>query len=253
MTDGYRVVWADEFKSGPRPDPTNWVFENGLKRNEEAQLYQEANARIERGKLVIEARRERVAIPGYKPGSDRWNEKSPFAEYTSASLTTEGKHSWLYGRFEMRARIDTRLGLWPAFWTLGAEREWPQSGEIDIMEFYRGKLLANVAWATERRWTAKWASTSTPLEKLGNSRWASKFHLWRMDWDEEKIELSVDGKALNRLELAKAVNPDGFNPFHQPHYLLLNLAVGGQNGGDPSGTEFPAKFEVDFVRVSQKV
>lgn len=252
MSGEYRVVWADQFKNGSRPDPKSWTFERGLVRNEEAQLYTESNARIERGKLVIEARRERVPNPGYKPGSDRWNEKSAFAEYTSASLKTEGKRVWLYGRFEMRARIDVRAGLWPAFWTLGVEREWPSNGEIDIMEYYRGNLLANVAWGTDRRWTAKWASVKTPLEKLGGEGWARRFHTWRMDWDADTIELSVDGQVLNRVEVAKASNPDGFHPFRQPHYLLLNLAVGGQNGGDPSGTEFPAKFEIDYVRVLQK-
>ena len=253
MPDRYRLVWADEFGRGARPDPANWTFERGLVRNEEAQLYCEENARIERGTLVIEARRERLKNPGYRAGSDRWNEKSEFAEYTSASLKTEGKRAWQYGRFELRGRIDTRLGLWPAFWTLGTRGEWPACGEIDVMEFYRGNLLANAAWGTERRWTAKWASTSRPLTAFNDPKWNERFHVWRMDWTEESIALFVDDRLFNRVDLAKTNNPDGVNPFRQPHYLLLNLAVGGQNGGDPSKTDFPAKFEIDWVRVSQKV
>ena len=76
------------------------------------------------------------------PGSSDWKKSREYAEYTSASLITKGLHSWKYGRFEMRGRIDTRDGLWPAFWTLGTARPWPANGKIDIMEYYRGILLA---------------------------------------------------------------------------------------------------------------
>ena len=74
-----------------------------------------------------------------------------------------------------------------------------------------------------------------------------------MDWDERAIVLSVDGERLNEVHLSRTVNQDGSatNPFHQPHYLLLNLAIGGTQGGDPSKTTFPARFEVDYVRVYQ--
>ena len=247
----YKLVWAEEFdKPGPL-DPKNWKFEHGFVRNEEHQFYQEANAWCEKGHLIIEGRRERVKNPAFKPGSSSWRENREFAEVTSASLNTSGLQSWLYGRFEMRAKIDTQLGLWPAFWTLGVEGEWPSNGEVDIMEFYRGQLLANVAWGTNKRWNAKWASNKIPLESLGKD-WSKKFHTWRMDWDETAIELSVDGKVLNRLELKTAVNPDGKCPFKQPHYLLVNLSVGGQNGGDFSKTAFPTRYEIDFIRVYQK-
>jgi beta-glucanase (GH16 family) len=75
-----------------------------------------------------------------------------------------------------------------------------------------------------------------------------------MDWDARAIALSVDGKRLNEVELSRTINRDGTNrsPFHQPHYLLVNLAVGGTQGGDPSKTAFPARFEVDYVRVYQR-
>ena len=98
------------------------------------------------GLLIIEARRERVANTGYEAGAGNWQRSREFAEYSSASVTTRGLHSWRYGRFEMRGRIDTRAGLWPAFWTLGIAGDWPHNGEIDIMEYDRGILLANVAW-----------------------------------------------------------------------------------------------------------
>lgn len=248
----YKLVWAEEFDRPGPPDPKNWVFEHGFVRNEEDQFYQEANAWCEKSLLVIEARREQVKNPDYKPGSKNWRTQREFSEITSASLKTEGLHSWLYGRFELRARIDTQPGLWPAFWTLGNAGEWPSNGEIDIMEFYRGDLLANVAWGTKRRWNAKWDSTKTPVASLGKD-WHKKFHTWRMDWDEREIVLSVDGKVLNRTLLTDATNPDGTCPFKQPHYLLVNLAVGGQNGGDFSQTAFPTRYEIDYIRVYQNV
>jgi beta-glucanase (GH16 family) len=249
----WKLVWADEFDKDGKPDPKNWKFEKGFVRNNEHQWYQPDNARCEKGLLIIEGRRERKPNPNYKPGSQDWRTNREFIEYTASCLITEGLHSWQYGRFEMRARIDTRPGLWPAFWTLGVNGEWPSNGEIDIMEFYRGKLLANAAWGTDRRWVASWDSFTKPITEF-DADWSSKFHVWRMDWDEDSIRLYVDDKLLNEVDLSKTINKDkeGKNPFRQPHYLLLNLAIGGTNGGDPAKTEFPARFEVDYVRVYQK-
>jgi beta-glucanase (GH16 family) len=84
--------------------------------------------------------------------------------------------------------------------------------------------------------------------------WSKRFHLWRMDWDERSIRLYVDGLLLNTTDLSETINGDaeGKNPFHQPHYMILNLAIGGMNGGDPSSTPFPTRFEVDYVRVYQR-
>lgn len=249
----WKLVWADEFSTYGPPDARKWNFEAGFARNEEAQWYQLQNAWCRAGILTIEARREKKPNPDFEAGSSDWKKKRPFAEYTSSSLTTLGLHSWRYGRFEMRARIDTRSGLWPAFWTVGTQGEWPSSGEIDIMEFYRAKVLANVAWGTSQRWNARWDSTSTPLSELGGPDWSSKFHLWRMDWDANAIRLFVDGRLLNETLLKDTVNGDAqkLNPFRSPQSIILNLAVGGQNGGDPAPTEFPARFEVDYIRVFQ--
>jgi beta-glucanase (GH16 family) len=140
--------------------------------------------------------------------------------------------------------------MWPAWWTLGVTKSWPANGEIDIMEYYRGKLLANIACGTDRTYKAQWFSNTTPVDSI----WASQFHVWRIDWDEDAIAIYVDDSLMNKTPLDLLVNKDGtgFNPFKQPHYMLLNLAVGGQNGGDPSQTTFPKKFEVDYVRVYQQ-
>jgi beta-glucanase (GH16 family) len=249
---GYRLVWADEFDRDGMPDPGNWTYEQGFVRNQELQWYQPENAIVDRGLLIIEARRERTANPAYAAGSSDWKRNRPFADYSSASLLTRGLHSWQYGRFEMRARIDTRAGLWPAFWTLGVAGRWPANGEIDIMEYYRGMLLANAAWVGATPGRAVWDDSRAPLTSFGPG-WSSAFHVWRMDWDAEAIRLTVDGRLLNEVDLTRTVDQDGsgVNPFHQPHYVILNLAV-GSTGGDPSQTAFPARYEIDYVRVYQR-
>ena len=251
---GYKLVWSDEFNTDGPPDPKNWTYERGFVRNEEAQWYQPENARCENGLLVIEARKERVKNRNYYEGSPRWQWNREFAEYTSASLTTRRLHQWTYGRFEMRGRIDTQGGLWPAWWTVGASGRWPAGGEIDIMEYYRGMLKANVAWAGGvRRNGTTWNSAVKQIDQFP-ADWAKQFHVWRMDWDESKIDLFVDDVQLNRQDLTKTINSDaqGTNSFHAPQYMILNLAIGGTEGGDPAKTEFPARFEVDYVRVWQK-
>jgi beta-glucanase (GH16 family) len=250
----YKLVWADEFDKAGAPDPNHWTYERGFVRNEELQWYQPENASCKDGLLVIEARRERLANPSYDPNSSSWRRSRQRAEYTSACLTTKGLHSWTYGRFEMCGRIDTRQGMWPAFWTLGSARPWPGCGEIDIMEYYRGMLLANACWAGPRRGATVWDDLRKPIVELADPNWSAKFHIWRMDWDKDQIQLYVDDQLLNTVDLTKTINgtPDKANPFHEPHYVLLNLAIGGANGGDPSGTEFPARFEIDYVRVYQK-
>ena len=253
---GMKLVWAEEFSNKGKPDPKNWTFEKGFVRNEELQWYQESNAKCKKGVLVIEGKREQIPNTNYRKDSKGWKTNREFAEYSSASINTRGLHEWLYGRFEIRARIDTTMGSWPAIWTLGTSQPWPSNGEIDIMEFYRvgglSTILANVAWGTEKRNVAKWHTERIPFSKFlaKDPKWRKKFHVWRMDWTPEFIKLYLDNELLNTTLLSETVNPDGSNPFTKPQYLLLNLAIGG-NGGDPAKAKYPIKYEVDYVRVYQ--
>lgn len=249
----YKLVWADEFNKEGAPDTSVWKNEHGFVRNNEFQWYQPQNAVCHNGILTIEVKKERFPNPNYVAGSNNWKTNREFVEYTSSSLNTRGQKSFQYGRFVMRARIDVDAGLWPAFWTLGVSKPWPSNGEVDIMEYYRNKILANIACGTATRSKAKWYSNTRPLDSLGKD-WSKKYHIWRMDWDENAISLYVDNRLMNHVDLSKLVNQDGsnFNPFMQPHYILLNLALGGDNGGDPSATTFPRRYEIDYVRVYQK-
>ncbi len=249
----YRLVWSDEFDRDGRPDPAKWTYEHGFERNKELQWYQPENARCEGGLLVIEARRESKPNPQHEPGSRDWRKSRATADYTSACVTTRGLHAWLYGRIEVRARIDARAGLWPAIWTVGVEGRWPANGEIDLMEYYRGDLLANTFWAKAGQWTPVGVVVKKPLAEFGGAEWAARFHVWRLDWTADEILIYLDDELIHRTKLVDAQRLDaaGPHPFRQPHFLLLNLAV-GSNGGDPSATELPSRFEVDYVRVYQR-
>lgn len=252
-SDGYSLAWADEFNQDGKPDTTYWNYERGFVRNEELQWYQSENATCKNGLLVIEARKEQKPNPRYQEGSNDWRKKRKNIEFTSSCILTRGKKTWQYGRFELKARIDISLGMWPAWWTLGVEKGWPGNGEIDIMEYYRGKLLANIACLGPNQ-KPEWFSNTFKVDSLGGNAWAKQFHVWRMDWTEEFIALYCDGQLLNQVTLGQLANKNGsnFNPFKQPHYMLINLAMGGINGGDPAQTQFPSRMEVDYVRVYQK-
>src|SRR5437868_5358649 len=138
--ENWKLLWADEFDYTGAPDPKRWTNEVGFIRNRELQFYtagRKENARVENGKLIIEARKEHFPNPRYKPGvTDARNPE--YAEYTSACVTTEKLAAWKYGRIEVRAKLPEGRGVWPAIWMLGTNRHsagWPKCGEIDIMEY----------------------------------------------------------------------------------------------------------------------
>lgn len=259
----WQLAWSDEFTSNGRPSPDTWNFEQGFVRNHEAQWYQEQNAWQQDGLLVIEARREQgLPNPTYQPDSRQWGRQRKTIDYTSACLTTQGKHTFLYGRLEVSARIPTASGAWPAIWTLGSEQPWPSCGEIDIMEFYRindvPHILANAAWGNDEPYQAVWNSRKVPFDHFTNrdASWAQRFHVWRMDWDERFIQIYLDDELINEIPLSSTVNGGighHSNPFHRPQYILLNLALGGDNGGTIDNEALPLRYEIDYVRLYEKV
>lgn len=234
---GWSLVWSDEFEGSGLPDATKWSYEKGLVRNSEAQYYTEArpeNARQEGGNLVIEARKE------------AWQG----ASYTSASLTTRNRKTFLYGRLEVRAKIPTGKGVWPAFWTLGdniGTVGWPTCGEIDIMEYvgfdpntqHCGAHTLGYYWVLNNA-----RGTSYPA----TDPWAD-FHLYALEWFPDRLDFYFDQQKVYTLK------NDGTGvaswPFDQPLYLILNLAIGGSWGGQQGIDDslFPQRFLIDYVRV----
>lgn len=244
---GYQLVWSDEFNGSPGglPDSSKWSYEEGFVRNGEEQYYTKrrpANARVEDGTLIIEARKEDFAnTSGKGPAT---------AAYTSASLITLGKASWHYGRIEVRAKLPQGRGVWPAIWTLGENRpevRWPRCGEIDLLETIRDNLRirGNFHYAKDgRHVSSDGGSVVIPTA-------TSDFHIYTLEWNKDRIELSADGRPYAAFDVEKATD-NGTNPFRLPHYLILNLALGGAIGGPIDDSIFPQQMVVDYVRVYQK-
>lgn len=257
---GMKLVWSDEFNADGRPDPANWAYETGYVRNHEAQWYRPESAEVRDGCLVITAEHHAQPLPNPQ-GNGGWfgfgGDNRPI-EYTSACLITKGLHSFRFGRIEARIKAPLMEGSWPAFWTLGVSENWPSCGEIDIFEYYKDIVLANFCWsAAGGQWSPEWNTVRTPISnyRKDDPDWADKFHVYAMDWDENRIVLSVDGRAVNNSSIAEVKNAryrSVDNPFHQPHYLLVNLAFGGDSGGDVTKVPFPVHMYVDYVRVYQK-
>ncbi|WP_196783675.1 glycoside hydrolase family 16 protein [Flavobacterium hydrophilum] len=223
-------------------------------RNQEDQWYQKENAYCKDGFLIIEARKENRLNPDFVSKTyDDWAKSRDSIKVTSSCLITRGKHSWQYGRFEMRAKIPVGKGMWPAFWTLGIKGNWPANGEIDIMEYYTGKILANACWKSDESKTV-WDSATKSLRDFKDKSWSDQFHIWRMDWDSQWIKLYVDDQLLNEISVAESIKYKNqkIKPFQQPHYLLVNLAVGGMNGGEFTTDDLPSQYIIDYIRVYQK-
>jgi beta-glucanase (GH16 family) len=244
---GYKLVWSDEFNYRGLPDPAKWGYEEGFVRNHESQYYtkvRQANARVENGMLVIEGRKEQFKIP-------HPNRRGEEAQYTSASLITLQKASWKYGRIEVRAKLPHGKGVWPAIWMMGTDENkvgWPACGEIDFMEFVGhtpDRVYATVHWGQDAR-----HHQSEGKSLKVNAPWED-FHIFAVEWTPERMDFYYDQTCYHRFDVNKADHKDG-NPFHQPHYLLLNLALGGEWGGKIDDSMLPQKFLIDYVRVYQK-
>ncbi|RMF58681.1 MAG: glycoside hydrolase family 16 protein [Calditrichaeota bacterium] len=245
---GWELVWHDEFNS-TTIDLSKWEHEvNGWGGgNNELQYYtaRPVNSFIQDGKLIIQALKETYTGP------------DGTRQYTSARLRTLNKGDWLYGRFDILARLPEGQGLWPAIWLLPTDwvyGGWAASGEIDIMELlghqprtvygtlhYGGEFPANV-------------HTGSSFT-LANSEpsFSEDFHLFTLEWDTTEFRWYVDGTLYQIQTEWYTTNAPYPAPFDQRFHMILNVAVGGNWPGNPDSTTlFPQTMEVEYVRVYKK-
>ena len=247
---GSKTIWADEFDYTGRPDTEKWHHqiippENGGWYNNELQHYidDEKTTYVSDGTLKIVARKENYTVNGSTK------------EYTSARLNS--KFDFKYGRIDVRAKLPQTAGTWPAIWTLGSNVNetgnffgdskgnagWPMCGEIDIMEqngWNKNNLIGHLHWGDT---TTKEYNHEGATKEIPNSY--DDFHLYSLIWSPEEITLLFDNEVFYT-----ALN-DESKPYDNPHYLLLNIAVGGTLGGAVPENFEPAVMEVDYVRVSR--
>jgi len=232
-TPDWKLAWSDEFNNPGLPDSANWTNEVGFIRNHELQYYTPRrieNSVIYDGNLLIIGRKEPYDSAGY----------------TSASLTTDGKHSWTYGKIEARMKLPKGQGMWPAFWMLGQNIHqvgWPRCGEIDIMEHINNEdiLYGTLHWHNEKHVSS---GTKIPCTM-------AQFHNYSIEWDNDSIKWFLDGSRFHGVCIKDSINST--SEFHKPHYIILNLAIGGDWPKNPDETtQFPDTVFVDYVRVYQK-
>ncbi len=257
-TRPWELVWSDEFEgpAGTLPDPSVWTPEigdgtaNGIPGwgNAERQTYTDdpANLALDGdGHLVITARETHGDAPPCYYGAP--------CEYSSARIITQGALEVTYGRIEARIKLPYGQGLWPAFWTLGAnigEVGWPESGEIDIMENI-GREPSTVHGTIHGPGYSGGGGIGRGISLPDGQRFADDFHVFAIDWWPERITWSLDGEPFSTL------TPDDLPRsarwvFDAPHFLILNVAVGGHWPGYPDDTTtFPQTMTIDYVRVYQ--
>jgi beta-glucanase (GH16 family) len=239
---GWKLVWSDEFDGGGLPADDKWTYDVGGSGwgNGEAQYYTDhrmENARVEGGKLVIEARRESYGGMGY----------------TSARLLSRNAGNWLYGRVVVRAKIPGGRGTWPAIWMLPTDWAyggWPDSGEIDIMEhdgFDPGVIHGTVHTKAYNHilGTQKTATRTVPDAMTA-------FHDYTLEWSADRIDVFVDDARY--FTFTNEHTGSATWPFDRRFHLILNIAVGGSWGAVKGidDAAFPQRMEVDYVRVYQK-
>ncbi len=230
----WELIWSDEFEYTGAPDAECWAYETGFVRNKELQYYTDnpQNVRVENGLCIITARLE---------SGD---------SITSASINTRDKFDFHYGRVEVKARIPSALGTWPAIWMLGTNRgevKWPECGEIDIMEhvgYDPDVIHANIH---TKAYNHK-IKTNKGSKIEVKDPWAD-FHVYAVEWYEDHMDFFFDDSLYFTYDNDKTGNNDTW-PFDKPHYLLINLAYGGTWGGQ-KGVDtslLPLDYEIDYVR-----
>ena len=255
----WQLVWNDEFDTDGAPDSGRWNLEEwpARKVNDEDQAYtsRRENVRVENGQLVIEAHKE-----DYEG-----------ARYTSARLQSQGKGDFLYGRFEVRAKLPRGKGTWPAIWMLPSDPftyattcsddpdwqgstecdAWPNSGEMDIME-HVGYQMGHVHGTVHTK-AYYWAVWQQRKGRILVDDIDEAFHDYALEWSPERVDVYLD----DILYFTYINDGSGWEvwPFDQPFHLILNIAVGGmwgRAGGGIDDSIFPQKMVVDYVRVYRR-
>ncbi|QSB26013.1 family 16 glycosylhydrolase [Flavobacterium sp. CLA17] len=234
VTDYTNLVWFDEFNTDGAPDAAKWVYDlgNGTNGwgNSEKQNYTNsaANVIVQGGNLKITAKKE--VSGGFN--------------YSSARLKSEGKYDFTYGKVEVRAKLPTGGGTWPAIWMLGANyatNAWPSCGEIDIMEHVGNSQ--NLIHGTLHYPGRSGGNANSGSKTVPNV--STEFHVYKTIWSPSSVKIYVDD------ELIHSVANDASLPFNKDFFLILNVAMGGNFGGniDPAFTQ--SSMEIDYVRVYQ--
>lgn len=231
-------AWQDEFDHAGAPDPAKWGYDLGGDGwgNNELQYYTDSldNASVADGVLTVTAKKKKRNGRGY----------------TSARLVSKGKGDFLYGRFEIRAKLPPGRGTWPALWMLPTDQAyggWPKSGEIDIMEHvgYDPNRVHITMHTQAYNHTINTQRTGIKLVDgaIGN------FHVYRTDWTPDAIRGYIDDELV--LEFPNEGTGPAAWPFDQRFHFLINIAVGGNWGGQKGVDDdsFPARMQVDYVRV----
>ncbi|MEL6416005.1 MAG: glycoside hydrolase family 16 protein [Pseudomonadota bacterium] len=249
VPDGYKLVWSDEFDHDGLPDPTRWAYDTHRNAdgwyNDELQYYsaeRSENARVEGGHLIIEARREPTPLEAFPDTGGQ--------DYTSTRLFTSERAAWQYGYFEIRAKLPCGRGLWPAIWTLPeGKSQWPDDGEIDIMEYVGWN--PNEFHATVHTRDVNHVLGTQFGASLHSNTACGAFHTHSLLWTADDIFIAVDGEPY--FHYPRGSKGYGEWPFDRAHHLILNIAIGGWGGQEGiDAAAFPARMEVDYVRVYQK-
>lgn len=244
---GWELVWEDEF-DGFSINGNKWEREVNARGggNNELQYYTDrpVNSFIENGKLVIQALKETYTGP------------EGTREFTSARLRTFNKGDWVYGRFDIRAKLPEGQGIWPAIWMLPTDQVyggWAASGEIDIMEMLGQK--PNTVYGT-LHYGGEWPNNTSSGTSftLPEGTFSQDFHTFTLEWDTTAFRWYVDDSLYQTQTEWYTTNGKYPAPFDQRFYLILNVAVGGNWPGSPDSTTiFPQRMEVEYVRVYQRI